>query len=95
LAFRAALLNSFRRVVRCGVHQGLDSGDGRKRGAVVSIAAVSMERAEAKHWSSWLAEGVSRGGGTSQSFSLSVRLGQWASCHRGLALWLWAGGGRR
>jgi len=56
-------VNSFRRLVRSGVHQALDIGDGCGRGAVASIIAVSAERAEEKHWSSWLGEGVSVGGG--------------------------------
>jgi len=40
LAFWEAFVNSFRRVVRRGVHQLFDFGDGSDRGAVVSIAAV-------------------------------------------------------
>ena len=79
-------MNCFRRVVRRGVHQLFDFGDGRERGAVVSITVVSAETAEENHWSSWLGEGVSGGGGNSQFFSLSVRLGQSASCYRGLGL---------
>jgi len=61
LAFREAFVNSFRRVVRRGVHQLFDLRDGRDRGAVVSITAVSAERAEENHWSSWLGE-EGRGG---------------------------------
>jgi len=42
-------VNSFQRVVRRGVHQLFDFGDGRDRGAVVSITAVRAERAEENH----------------------------------------------
>jgi len=73
----------------------LRSWDGRDRGAVVSITAVSEERAEENNWSSWVGEGVSGGGGISQSLSLSVRPGQSASCQRGVGLSLWGLGGRR
>jgi len=76
-------VNSFLRVVRSGVHQALDLGDGRDRGEVFSITAVSVERAEENHWSNWLGEGVSGGGGMALFFSLSVRPGQSASCQRG------------
>jgi len=89
-----AFENSFRRVVRSKVHQALDLGEGREQGAVASIFAMSAERAQENHWSSWLGEGVSGGGGTSHSLSLSVRLGQSASCQRGLGLLLWGEGGR-
>ena len=65
-------MNSFRRVVRSGVHQALDFGEGRDRGAVFSITAVSVERAEENHWSSWLGEGVSGRGGDKPVFK-SVR----------------------
>ena len=88
-------MNSFRRVVRRGVHQPFDLRDGRDRGAVVSIAAVSAERAEENQWSSCLGEGVSGGGGMRRFFSLSHRLGQSATCQRGLGLLLWGVGGRR
>jgi len=44
-------VNSLRRVVRRGVHQLFDLMDGRDWGGVVSIAAVSEERAEENHWS--------------------------------------------
>ena len=60
-------MNSFRRVVRSGVHQPLDLGEGRDRGAVFSITAVSVERAKENHWSSWLGAGV-KGGGEQPSF---------------------------
>jgi len=69
LAFRVAFVNSFRRVVRSGVHQALDLGDGRDRGAVVFIVVVSAARAEEHHWLSWLGDGVSGAGGTSQLLS--------------------------
>jgi len=39
-------VNSFRIVVRSGVHQASDLGDGRDPGAVFSIIAVSLEMAE-------------------------------------------------
>jgi len=88
-------VNSFRRVVRRGVHQLFDFGDVRDRGAVASIAVVRVERAEENHWSSCLGEGGEGGGGMSQFFSLFVKLGQSASCQRGLGLSLWGAGGRR
>jgi len=37
-----------------------------------SITVVSEERAEENHWSSWLGEGASGGGGIYQTLSLSV-----------------------
>jgi len=58
-------VNSFPRVVKNGVHQLFNLGDGRARGPVASTTAVSVERAEVNHWSSWLGEGVSGGGGMS------------------------------
>jgi len=73
-------VNSFRTMVRSGVHQALDLWDGRERGAVASILVVSVDRAEEDHWSSWVGEGVSGAGGTSQPLSLSVRTSQAASC---------------
>jgi len=88
-------VNSFRRAVRSGVHQALDLGEGRDRSAVFSITAVSVERTEENHWSNWLGEGVSGGGGARQVLSLSVRPGQSASCQRGLGLSLWGERGRR
>ena len=42
-------MNSFRRVVRSGVHQALHFGDGRDHRAVVAIAPVSVESAEENH----------------------------------------------
>jgi len=73
-------VNSLRRVVRRGVHQGLDFWEGRERGAVASIIVVRAVRAEENHWSSWLGEGVSGGGGICHALSLLVRFGQSASC---------------
>jgi len=61
--FQEALVSSFRRVVRSGVHQALDRGDGRERCVVASIAALSVERAEGNHWSSWFGKRVSGGEG--------------------------------
>ena len=81
--------------MRRRVHHGLDLEEGRERGAVASIIVVRALRAEEKHWSSWLGEGVSRGGGTSQSSRLLERFGPSASCQSGLVLWLWGVGGRR
>ena len=52
-------MNSFRWVVRSGVHQALDFGEGRERGVLSSIVAVSADRAEENHWSSCLGEGAS------------------------------------
>ena len=85
-------MNSFRRVVRRGVYQLFDIGDGRERGAVVPIAVVRAGRAEGNHWSSCLGEGEEGGGGMSQFCSLSVKPGQSASCQHGLGLALWGVG---
>jgi len=74
-AFRVAFVNSFRRVVRRGVHQLFDFVDGRDRGAVVSITLVRAGRAEENHWSNCLREGVSGAGGMSHPFILSVKPG--------------------
>jgi len=63
LALRVAFVNSLWRVVRRGVHQALVFGEGRERGTLTSIVAVSAERAGENHWSSWLREGVSGGEG--------------------------------
>jgi len=52
LALPVAFANFFRRVVRSGVHQALDLGEGRERGVSFSITVVSAERAEENHWSS-------------------------------------------
>jgi len=95
LALRVAFANSFRRVVRMGVHQALDLWDRRERGLVASIVVVRAERVEENHWSSWLGEGVSEAAGTSHSLSIYVRPGQSASCQRGLCLSQWGDGGRR
>ena len=81
-------MNCFRRVVRSGVHQALDIGEGRELGAVASIVVVSPGRAKANHVSSWLGEGASGGRRTSQSLSRSVRLDHLPSCQRGLGLLL-------
>jgi len=86
LALRVAFVNSFQRVVRSGVHQAFDFGEGRQRGVSISIVVVSAERAEENNWSSWLGEGVSGGGETSQFLSLSMSSGQSASGQRGLGL---------
>ena len=56
-------MNSFRRVVRGGIHQPFDLRDGRDRVPVASIAAVSVEKAKETHWSSLLGEGVTGGEG--------------------------------
>jgi len=86
LVVRGAFVNSFLRVVRSAVHHALDVGEGRERGVVASIAVVRAERAEETHWSSWLGEGASGEGGTSQFLSFSVRVSQSASCQRGLGV---------
>ena len=86
MAFRVAFVNSFRRVVRSGIHQALDLGDGRDQGAVVSIVVVSAARAEENQWLSWLGDGVLGGGGTSQPLRLCVKPGQSASSQRGLGV---------
>lgn len=46
LAERVAFENSWRSVVRRGVHQGLDHAEGREGGAYLSIVGVRMLRAE-------------------------------------------------
>jgi len=81
--------------VRRGVHQALDLEEGPEWGVSFSITPVSLERAEENHWSSWLGEGASGGGGICQLLSLSVSSGQSASYQRGLGLSLWGEGGRR
>jgi len=81
--------------VRRRVPQGLDLEQGWERGAVASIVVVRALRAEENHWSSWLGEGATGRGGTSQSLSLPVRLGQLASRKRGLRLSLWGDGGHK
>ena len=43
-------MTSLRRIVRRGVHQGLDLREGRKQGADTSIVVVRAERAEENHW---------------------------------------------
>jgi len=68
---------------------------GAKRDVSFSSAVVSVDRAEENHWSSWLGEGESGGGGICQFLSLSVSPGQSASCQRGLGLSLRGEGGRR
>jgi len=62
---------------------------------VACIIVVRAERAEENYWSSWLGEGVSRGGEVRHSLSLLVRLGQSASCQCGRGLLLWRDGGPR
>ena len=42
-------MNSFQRVVRSGVHQALDFGEGHELGAVGSIMGVRVEGAEESH----------------------------------------------
>ena len=79
-------MNSFRRVVKSGVHQALDFGDGRECGAVVAIAVVSMVRAEENRWSSWLGEAGEGGGGISQCFSLPTSQAPRVPLYRGSAL---------
>ena len=79
-------MNSFWRVVSSGVHQALELGEGRERGAVAWMAVVGAERAKENHVSSCLAEGLSGAGGISQFWSLSVRPGQLASSERSQGL---------
>jgi len=62
VALQVVFVNSFRRVVRSVVHQALDFGEGRERGAFASIDVVRVERAEENHRSSWVGEGASGGG---------------------------------
>jgi len=49
--------------VRSGVHQAFYFGEGLEWGVLSSIVAVSAERAEENHRSSWLGEGVLGGEG--------------------------------
>jgi len=65
LAFGVAFMNSFRMVVRRGVHPGLDLAEGREQGAEASIRVVRTDRAEENHEVSWLGEGVIGGVETS------------------------------
>jgi len=58
LPLRVAFVTTFQRVVRSGVHQALDFEEGCEQGAVTSTVAVSAERAEENHWSSWMGEGL-------------------------------------
>jgi len=90
LALREAFVNSFWRVVRTRVHQPFALMDGRDRSVVVSIAALTTERSEENHWSSWLGNGGRGGGGGGmiQFSSLSVMASQSASCQSGLGLLL-------
>ena len=69
-------------MLKRGVHQAFDFGEGSERGTVAMFVAMSTERADGNHGSSWLGEGVSRGRGTSQFLSFFVRPGQSASCHQ-------------
>ena len=88
-------VNSFQRVVRSGVHQAFDFGEGREQGVLASIVVVSAERADENHWWSWLGEGVSWGEEIRQFLSMSVSPGQSASCQRGPGLSLGGEGGRK
>jgi len=95
LAVQVAFVNSFRRVVRRGVHQALALGEWGEWGALASIVVVRAVRAEENQWSSWLGEGDLGGGGTSHSLSLLARFGLSASCQCGLGLSLCGGAGGR
>lgn len=48
LALRLTLVKSLGRVVRSGVHQGLDHEKGRERRTEVSIVEMRMDREEVK-----------------------------------------------
>jgi len=49
LAQQVVFMNSFQRVVRRGVHPGMDLGVGREWGAEALINAVRVEMTEEKH----------------------------------------------
>jgi len=93
LAERVAFENSWRSVVRRGVHQGLDLRQAQERGGMPSFFGVRAVRPDENQWSSWLGEGVSGRGGICQSLSLMGRADQSASCQHGLGWWLWGDGG--
>ena len=86
-------MNSFQRVVRSRVHQVLARRDGRERGC----GGFDCRRQCGEGRGEPLVR-LDRGrgygrGGTSQFLSLFLRLGQSASCQRGLCLSLWWVGG--
>jgi len=92
LALRVAVVNPLGRMVRRGVHQGLDLEKGRERGVEVAIVEVRTEQAEENQRSTGLWEGDVGVGGICQALSFCVRVGQSVSCHRGL-YWFKAGVG--
>ena len=63
LASLDALAYSLRRVVRRGVHQGFDLGEGREVGVWRRTVAVRVSREWANHVSNWSGEGERGGGG--------------------------------
>ena len=70
-------MKSLHRVVRRGVHQGLDLGEGWERGVCFSIVEVRVERAEENQGASCLGEGLSGGEGQPLETALeSPPLGQ-------------------
>ena len=56
-------MNSCLRVVKRGVHQALDLGEGGEPGMEPLIIVLNVVREDEKHWSGWLGEGVFGGGG--------------------------------
>ena len=58
-ALCVSLVNWLRRVVRRGVHQSFDLGEGLERGVWVSMVEMRVQRAEEYQWSSCLGEGLS------------------------------------
>ena len=59
---RTALWYSLRSVVRRGVHQGLDLGEGREKGVSLSERALMEVSEEGNQSSSWAGDGRRAGG---------------------------------
>ena len=83
LAVLQALAYSLRRVVRDGVHHGLDLGDGRETGVWRRIVAVRVSRECANHVSSWSGEKEEGAGGMWRSLIGRSRVVQSALSHIG------------
>lgn len=75
MAFLAALVDSLRRVVRSGVHQGVALVDGWGRGGEKSISEMTALRADVNQRLSRLGEGEIGGGGTGHPSNLLAMLG--------------------
>ena len=82
-AILQALAYFLRSVVREGVHQGFDLGEGREVGVWRRIAAVRVSREWENHVSSWSEEGESGAGGMRRALMGSSRFSQSALSHMG------------